>query len=127
SRSSGFHDGIRREWRRNKNNGGVCARLGTSLLDSVENRNSLMGRAAFARCDTAHDRRSVVHRLLGVKRAFSARNPLHYQPCVFIYKYTHLYFPAPTYSHFVARTTFSAASFIPSATIKFSPEFRRMS
>src|SRR5271155_4578414 len=68
---------------------------------------------ALARRDASHHLGSVRDGLLRVERAFFAGETLHQQASVFIDQYAHL--PA-------AFTTFSAASFIPSATVKFNPD-----
>jgi len=64
---------------------------------------------AFARRDSANNIRSVSSAGLGVKRAFTSGNSLDDQPRGFIYQNRHYLPPA-------AATTFSAASFIVSAT-----------
>ena len=75
---------------------------------------------ALAGRDAADDVRAVFHRLQRMEPAFTARDALNDQSRVFIDEYTH-------FDPFAAATTFSAASFIPSATMKLSPELRRIS
>ena len=78
-----------------------------------------MLRAAFTRSHAANNVCPILYRLNGVKRAFAASDALNKQPGILIGKHAHLI-------PLVDATTFSAASFIPSATMKFNPEFRRI-
>src|SRR5690349_10624972 len=70
-----------------------------------------MLRAALTRGDAAHHVGPVGNCLLRVERAFLAGEALEDQLCFFV----------DEYAHCASLTTFSAASFIPSATVKFKP------
>ena len=59
---------------------GVGARLAHRIGNGVEDRPSLVGRAALAGRDAADDLGAVCGGLLRVKRAFPAREPLHDEP-----------------------------------------------
>src|SRR5581483_798257 len=74
-----FHDGVRGEWRRYKNDGRVGSGFANALLDGIEDRAIEMRLAAFARRLTAHHMRSVRDRLLSVKSAFLAGKALHHE------------------------------------------------
>src|SRR5580704_3064065 len=68
---------------------------------------------AFARRDPAHHFGPIRDGLLRMERSLFAGKTLHQQARLLIHQYAHL--PA-------AFTTFSAASRIPSAMVKFNPE-----
>ena len=68
----------------------------------------------------AHHFGPVGDRLLGVKGAFPAREALNQQPCIFVDQNAHAALPCAAF------TTFSAASRMPSATVKFNPESIRI-
>src|SRR5207244_2950080 len=116
-----FHHRIRRERRWNQNNRRVRACFAASFFYCIKNVDVPVLGTAFAWRHAANDMGAIVRGLKCVETPFSAGNALDNQLCVFIYEDTHLLIP------FVAPTTFSAASFIPSATRKFSPELRRIS
>src|SRR5579864_2362757 len=116
----GFQQRVGRELRRNKNNRGVGAGLFFGFRHCIKDRPAFMRGAAFARRHAANNVGAVSRAGLGVERAFSSGNSLDDQPRGFIYKNRHYRPPA-------AATTFSAASFIVSATWKFRPEFFRIS
>src|SRR6185312_17567656 len=75
---------------------------------------------AFAGRDAAHHFGSICDGLSGVERAFAAGKALHDQARVFIDENAHARPPA-------SFTTFSAASFIPSATVKLKPDSNSIS
>src|SRR5208283_536996 len=114
ARVGGFHDRIRRARRRHEDHRRIRARLGHCFAHRIKDGPALMGRSALARSYAAHDLRSVGLRCFGVKRSFTARQSLHNQSRRFINQDAHL-------TPFAAATTFSAASFMVSATMKFSP------
>src|SRR5271170_7528113 len=76
--------------------------------------------AAFAGSDAADYIGAVGEHLLRVKGAFASCETLHDQTRAFIDKNAHRAPPA-------SATTFWAPSFMPSATVKFRPELRRIS
>ena len=71
--------------------------------------------AAFAGRDATHDFRAVGDRLLGVKCTFPSGEALKKNFCLLV----------DEYAHCASLTTFSAASFMPSATVKFNPDSLR--
>src|SRR5580692_12579097 len=75
---------------------------------------------ALARRDSAHHFRSVRDGLLRVKRSLFAGETLHQQPCVFVDQDAH--YAAPPLCAAANFTTLSAASRMPSATVKFNPD-----
>ena len=111
-----FHDRVRGERRRNENDGSIRAGLSHGSLDSVEYGQIEVLGAAFAGRDAADDVGAVRDRLLGMEGAFLAGEALHEQPCVLL---------TSTLIVASATTTFSAASFMPSAMVKFSAGFRQ--
>ncbi len=112
----GLHDRVARERRRNEDHGRIRARLLHRIGHGIENRQPEMRLTAFARSDAAHDLGAVVDGGLRVEAGFAAREALEDHARVLIHQHAHAATPAPT-----ARTTFSAASFIPSATVKLNP------
>src|SRR5262249_4083867 len=111
----------------------IRPRFLASFFDGVEHVETFVLRAAFARGDAADNVRAVLDCLKCVERTFTPGKTLHNQPRIFIDKYTHIFLMAARLracirsAHLVAATTFSAASFIPSATMKLRPECRRIS
>src|SRR5712691_927035 len=86
---SGFENGVGGKRRRHKNDrsirGGFAHRVGKGVKHGpVE-----MFRAALARGYAADDVRAVLDHLLRVKGAFAAREALHDQSCVLVYKHAH--------------------------------------
>src|ERR1700761_4245274 len=75
-----------------------------------------MGLAAFARRGSAHDIAAVLNALLGVKRTLTPGESLKKNFSVFV----------DEYAHFASLTTFSAASFMPSATVKSKPDSNKI-
>ena len=112
----GFHDGVGRDRRRNKDHGGVGAGLFDRFAHGVEDGPAFVRGAAFAGRDAADDLRAVRGGVLGVECAFAAGEALHQQVVLFINKDAHR-------TPLAAATTFSAASFMVSATMNFSPLF----
>src|SRR6185503_6832447 len=99
----------------------VGAGLTSRFGNAVEDIDTFVFDAALARRHTTDNLRAVLHGLQRVECSFSSGESLNQKPRVLINQYAHDYlFP-------VAATTFSAASFIPSATMKFNPEVRRIS
>src|SRR5579863_6826799 len=74
---------------------------------------------ALAWRDSSHHLGPVCDGLLRVKRSFFAREALHQNASVFVNQDAHRLAPACAAASF---TTFSAASRISSATVKFNPE-----
>ena len=72
-----FHHRVCGERRRNKDQRTVRSLFFARLGDCVEDGETLMRRAAFARRDAADDLRAVLAALFRVKGAFAARDPLH--------------------------------------------------
>src|SRR4029453_7680137 len=79
----------------------------------VEDGPAFVGRPALPGRDASDDLRPIGGRLLGVKRSFPAGEALDDQPGVPVDEYGHYYFPRAT--------TFSAASLMVSAVVKFKP------
>src|SRR5439155_24552068 len=103
---------------RHENHRRVSAGFPHSLSHSVEHRPLQMLRAALARSHAADHIGSVVDRLLGVERALSSSETLHQQACVLIDQDAH--------RCTASLTTFSAASRMPSATVKLNPDSVRI-
>src|SRR5262249_55327211 len=74
----------------------------------------------FARCNSSHHLRAIGDCLRGMERSFSTREALDDQPCFFIYQNAH------GYALLASATTFSAASAMPSATVKLNPDSSRI-
>src|SRR5581483_5551485 len=68
--------------------------------------------AALPRRYAADNVRAVIDGLLGMECAFTPREALKQNFCVFV----------DQYAHCASLTTFSAASFIPLATVKLNPD-----
>ena len=88
----------------------------TACVHGVEDRQVEMCCAAFARRDAANDLGAVRDALLSVECAFLAGEALNENTGVFVNENAHR----------ASLTTFSAASFIPSATVKFSPRSQNL-
>src|SRR5438270_820188 len=73
--------------------------------------------AALAWSDSADDLGSVVDRGLRVETCFTSSESLKQHAGILVDEHAHAASP----------TTFSAASFMPSATVKLKPEFSRIS
>src|SRR3984893_16797343 len=73
--------------------------------------------AAFAWRYAAHHLRAVIDRRLCVKAGLSTGETLHQKARVVV----------DEYAHCASLTTFSAASFMPSATVKLNPDSFRIS
>src|SRR5688500_5599818 len=112
ARVRGFHDGIGGKCRRDEDHGRIGAGLFHGICHRVEHRPSLVGCPTLSRCDATDDLSPVRSRLLGVKRALFAGEPLNDQPRRFIEKNRH---------YFASSTTFCAASPIEFAVVKLSP------
>src|SRR5580704_252896 len=76
-----------------------------------------MSLATLAGRDTAHHSRAVVYGGLRVEAGLAARKSLEDDASVLI----------DENAHFASLTTFSAASFMPSATVKLNPEAFKIS
>src|SRR3954468_22121413 len=111
-----FHDGVGRERGRHEYDTGVRASLLHRFRNRVEHRSIQMLGAALPGSDATDDLRAISNRLLCVESALSSSEALKDQSCVFVDKYAHC----------ASLTTFSAASFMPSATVKFKPESLRI-
>src|SRR5665213_2153644 len=111
-----LHNCVRRKWRRHEDNGSIRAGGFDCLLHGIKNRKPQMFLPAFPRGCSAHHFGSVVNRLLRVKRAFPSGEALKENSCVFVYKHAHC----------ASLTAFSAASFMPSATVKLNPDSVRI-
>ena len=118
-RGSGFHDGVGRKRRGHKNYGSVSSGFVHCLLNTIEDRPAFVRGAAFTGCDPTDDLRSVFRASFGVECTFTPGDPLHNDARRFIYKDAH--------ARLAAATTFSAASFIVSATMKFNPDCCKIS
>src|SRR5271166_1354006 len=115
-----FHDGVRRTRRRHENHRRIGAGLRHRFSHCVEDGPAFMSGATLARSHATHHLRSVRLRSFGVEGSFPARQSLHNQSRRFINQDAHL-------TPFAATTTLSAASFMVSATMKFSPLAFRIS
>src|SRR5579884_4063157 len=113
---SGFHNGIGCKRRRDKNYRRVGARGSDAFAHGVKDRTIQMLLPAFAGRRSAHHFCSVVDRLLGVESTFAPGETLKQNLGVFVNEYTHC----------ASLTTFSAASAIPSATVKLNPDSVRI-
>ena len=82
--ASGFHDRVRRECGWYVNDRGVSASLFHRVGDSIENRNALVLRSAFAGSNATDNLRSVLDHLFGVEGSFFAGDTLNYQTRIFI-------------------------------------------
>src|SRR5579859_742690 len=116
-----FHDRIGGKRRRNEDHRGVGAGFLTGFQNAVEYRPAFVRGAALAGCNAADNLRAISGTALGVECALASGDALDDEPGGFINKYRHNYLPL------AAATTRSAASFMFSATVKFSPEFLRIS
>src|SRR5215471_3425283 len=117
ARIGGLHDRVGRKWRRHENYARVRARSARPLRDRVEHGPVQMFLPAFARRNASHHVRSVRDGLLGVKRSLFPGESLHQQTRVLVHQNAHAAAPCRA-----SRTTFSAASRMPSATVKFKPD-----
>eukprot|EP00166_Cyanidium_caldarium_P004279 ctg_4452.g633 len=77
ARVDGLFDGRRGRGRRHEDDAGVGAGLAHSLGHASKHRAVQVARAGFVGRHTAHDRRAVSDRLLGVERAVLAGEALH--------------------------------------------------
>ena len=84
ARVGGFHDGVGGECGRNVDHRGIRTGFPDRVGNRVEDRNSLVRRAAFAGRDAADDIRSILDHLLRMEGSFFAGNTLHDQPRRFI-------------------------------------------
>src|SRR5208283_4774846 len=114
ARIGGFHNGVGCERRRDEDNGRVGAGVFDGFGYSIENGAFQVIAAAFAWRDAADNRGAVGDGLLGVEGAFLAGETLNEQARVFVDEYAHAL--APEVAALARATTFSAASFMPSAT-----------
>src|SRR5205085_12396383 len=105
-----FHDGVRGEWRRHEDERRVRACLVYAFGHRVEDGPAFVRRSTLAGRDSADNLRAILLARLGVERSFAAGQALDDYFGVLIDKNAHEFFPA------AAATTFSAASFIVSAT-----------
>ena len=110
-----FHDRVGGKRRRHEDHRRVRAGLAHRVVHAVEDRPAFVRRAALAGRHAADDLRAVRRGRLGVKRAFAAGQPLHDQPRVFVEQNGHVS------ASLASATTFSAASPIESAVVKFRP------
>src|SRR5215469_5021688 len=117
-----FHDCVGGERRRNKNHRRVGVSVFHRFSDRVEYGQPEVRLPAFSRSHSPDHFRAVVHRCLGMKTRFAPGESLNQDARVLIHQYAHAA-AAPL----AARTTFSAASRMPSATVKLNPEFFRIS
>src|SRR5579884_68906 len=153
SRGDRFENRVGRAGRRHEDYRRVGPELANRLRHRIEDRKSELPGPAFARRDSADDPGSIPEALFGVKCSLSAE-ALHNHPCCFINQNAHPLVPQknrmarrkagtfPSISVFMPRrsgpflyrtndafasaTTFSAASRIPLATVKFRPESARI-
>src|SRR5579864_2189656 len=107
-----FHDSIGRERRWNENHRCVRARLLHRIGDGIEDRQTQMRLTALTRSDAAHYFRAVIDGRLGMKAGFAPGESLEDYTGVLIHQDAHL----------ASLTTFSAASFMPSATVELTPD-----
>ena len=91
------------------------------VRNGVEHRQVQMRLTALARRHAAHHLGAVSDGLLGVETCLRAGEALKQDSSVLIYQYAH------ALTSLAASTTFSAASRIPSATVKLNPEFFKIS
>src|SRR4029077_7254012 len=120
SRVGSFQNGVGGKWWWDKNDGSIRLGRANRLGHGVEYGHVEMLRSAFAWCDACDDLRAVLQHLLGMKAAFAAGEALDDNARALINKNTHR--PPPA-----SFTTFSAPSFMLSATVKLKPELRRIS
>src|SRR5207244_9783156 len=113
-RVSGFHDGVGRKRRRHKNHRSIGASLVHCFLHTVKDGPAFVRGPSFAGRHAADNLRSIFCASFGMKCAFTPGDALHDDPRRFVYENAH--------AALAAATTFSAASFIVSATMKFSPD-----
>src|SRR6185312_5124689 len=111
----GFHDGVGGKRRRNEYHRCIRTGLAHRIGNGIENGKLQVLRTAFAGRNAAHYFRAVSDCLLGVKCALPAGEALKDDFGVFV----------DEYAHCASLTTFSAASFMPSATVKFNPDSLR--
>src|SRR5688572_1431780 len=81
-----FHDRIRRKSRRHVDHRRIGARFFDRVGDSVEYRNTFVGRATFARRHATDYVGSILNHLLSMERAFLAGNSLDDKARVLINK-----------------------------------------
>src|SRR5687768_3055123 len=111
-RIGSFHDRVGRKWGRNENHRRVRSGLPTSIMHAVKDRPTLVGRATFAWRDASDNARAVRRRRLRVEGSFASGQALDDEPGVPVEEDCHDYRRA-------SATTFSAASPIESAVVKF--------
>src|SRR5688572_8231785 len=121
-RIGGFHDGVRRERRGHEDHAGAGAGIARRFFHGVEDGPAFVGGASLARRHSPDDLGAVLLAGLGVEGAFASGQSLHDHFRTFIYENAH----GLLYARPAAATTFSAASFMVSATVKFSPESFRI-
>src|SRR5262249_27912156 len=128
---SRLHDGIGSERRRNEDYRGVGSRLFFRLSYRVEHRKSLMDRSALARSHSAYDLRTISFGLQSVKGTLSSGNTLNNQSGALINQDAQRKCLLTTNQSlcdcFARLTTLLAASFMPSATNRCSPEDLKIS
>src|ERR1700676_4228370 len=107
-----FHHGIGGVRRRPENHGSVCSGLLHGIGGGVEDRDAEMSLTALSGGDAPDHLGAVVDGSLRVEAGFAAGESLEDDARVLI----------DEDAHCASLTTFSAASFIPSATVKLNPE-----
>src|SRR5215472_2938594 len=110
----GLHDGVGRTRRWNEDHGRVRAGLLHAFANRVEDGPALVSGAALAGSHASNNVGTVRGGVLRVERAFPSRQSLHQQARRFVDQNAHA-------TPLAAATTFSAASFMVSATMNFSP------
>ena len=130
----GFHDRVGGKWRRHEDHRRIRPSLVDRFLHSVEDRPAFVSGAALAGSHSADDLGSVLRTGLRVECAFPPGQPLHDDSRRFIYQNAHnclflrmILLTSGGATRASAATTFSAASFMVSATIKFNPDCFRIS
>src|SRR5262245_46975131 len=113
-----FHDGVGGKRRRNENDGRIGASRLHGRIHGIEDGPVRVGRAALSGSHTADYVRAVGDRLKRVKRALLSRKALHDEACILIDEDAHCFT--------ASLTTFSAASRMPSATVKLNPDSARI-
>src|SRR5712691_334093 len=123
----GFHDGVGGGRRRNEDQRTVGAAGSNGFLDGVPHGKPLVGGAAFARRDAAHDLGAVFLAAQGVESALFARDPLHQHPRGLIHEDAHgrallansttFFAPEPMSSALTKLRPDSASIFLPCSTL----------